>query len=459
MTWAFWALAALFAVLGLLLLYRGLLRDRPRGKRRCRKCWYDMTGVPGLTCPECGRTHGEERQLQRRRRYRGVAALGVLTLALAFGVAMTPRVVERGVLGSLPGVVIAAAAVVYDTEEADLLGEIGGRVKRADPESLDPVTRRVVGVRVDRMLRRFDSSAYYRRPAAGRATWISREGPAPLLNAMHLAGWLDDHWAVTPRRLCRGLENPDETTRSLVVWELMRGNGPSNSDAQRVIEAMGRWPVGTVGPTFVMIRQRPAVFVPYADEVARAVDRHGEGWQALFALRAEGAARAVGLIDHPKVGVDVLRTLAGTDDLTDEAVGPLLACARNSVSAERRGWAVFVVSKRFSDDERVVGTLSEILLRDEEAQVRRDAVMGLVRTTVHRKRAARALGRALEDDSIDVRALAAWQLGEFGADAACALWALERASVDANVRMATSAMKSARQIRLAVEFGTEQAGQ
>lgn len=40
---------------GLLMLLWALFRDRSRGRRRCPRCWYDMAGVPGLQCPECGR--------------------------------------------------------------------------------------------------------------------------------------------------------------------------------------------------------------------------------------------------------------------------------------------------------------------------------------------------------------------------------------------------------------------
>jgi hypothetical protein len=46
-----WTLAAA----GMVLLAWALFWDRSRGRRRCPKCWYNMEGVPGLRCPECGR--------------------------------------------------------------------------------------------------------------------------------------------------------------------------------------------------------------------------------------------------------------------------------------------------------------------------------------------------------------------------------------------------------------------
>ncbi len=44
-------------------------RCERRGRtRRCPRCWYDMEAIPGLTCPECGRTAKSPRHLLRVRR-------------------------------------------------------------------------------------------------------------------------------------------------------------------------------------------------------------------------------------------------------------------------------------------------------------------------------------------------------------------------------------------------------
>jgi hypothetical protein len=60
---------------GMVLLLWALFWDRSRGRRRCPKCWYDMAGVPGLRCPECGKEAKSERQLSAtRRRWRWAAA-------------------------------------------------------------------------------------------------------------------------------------------------------------------------------------------------------------------------------------------------------------------------------------------------------------------------------------------------------------------------------------------------
>lgn len=82
---AAWFLARtgwMLAIGGVLFALYALFWDRPRGRRRCPKCWYDMAGVPGLVCPECGREAKGERQLFRMRQRRKLAVVVVLATAL-----------------------------------------------------------------------------------------------------------------------------------------------------------------------------------------------------------------------------------------------------------------------------------------------------------------------------------------------------------------------------------------
>ena len=61
-----------------------LFWDRSRGRRRCPRCWYDMEGVPGKRCPECGRDARRERSLFRtRRQWRWMAVTPVLFVGSA----------------------------------------------------------------------------------------------------------------------------------------------------------------------------------------------------------------------------------------------------------------------------------------------------------------------------------------------------------------------------------------
>lgn len=73
--------AIIAAVLGLALFIWAWRGDRPRGRRRCPSCWYDMAGVPSLRCPECGSQARTERKLARTRRRWSVLALALVIAA------------------------------------------------------------------------------------------------------------------------------------------------------------------------------------------------------------------------------------------------------------------------------------------------------------------------------------------------------------------------------------------
>lgn len=64
-----------------------LFWDRHRGRRRCPKCWYDMSGAPERRCPECGHAARQPKHLQRtRRRWKAAGA----ALLITAGVAVAP---------------------------------------------------------------------------------------------------------------------------------------------------------------------------------------------------------------------------------------------------------------------------------------------------------------------------------------------------------------------------------
>lgn len=94
--WLWWMMGSLLGAAGLALLIWALWGDRARGRRRCPKCWYDLSATGGLTCPECGRTAKNERRLHRTRRRRSWAALGLLLVALGGASAALPTVRREG---------------------------------------------------------------------------------------------------------------------------------------------------------------------------------------------------------------------------------------------------------------------------------------------------------------------------------------------------------------------------
>jgi hypothetical protein len=86
--WIQWAAligSGLLALAGIVLLVWALRGDRSRGRRRCPRCWYDMSGsLESLTCSECGHAARDDRQLYRpRRRWRWAIGACMLLLATA----------------------------------------------------------------------------------------------------------------------------------------------------------------------------------------------------------------------------------------------------------------------------------------------------------------------------------------------------------------------------------------
>lgn len=110
MMWSvlYWVLLSI----AVLLLLRGLLWDRAgfrgRAKRRCRKCWYDLTGIFGdvtkgpVVCPECGKGHKTVRSMRKTRRGKRWVVAAVVVWLLAYGASVTPNVQQRGWMAAIP---------------------------------------------------------------------------------------------------------------------------------------------------------------------------------------------------------------------------------------------------------------------------------------------------------------------------------------------------------------------
>ncbi len=95
---SWWVFVAIpLAALGLWLLYRALLADRAKGRRRCPKCWYDLqAAVVPVQCPECGHVTPHERLLHGTHRKWGVAIAALALLAAAPWTKRFPDAVRNG---------------------------------------------------------------------------------------------------------------------------------------------------------------------------------------------------------------------------------------------------------------------------------------------------------------------------------------------------------------------------
>jgi hypothetical protein len=79
-----WTAIGVSAGLAVVLLYVGLFQDRSRGRPRCPKCWYNMTGAPSLVCPECGHNARSPKRFYRTRRRRWAIVAAVLVAACCY---------------------------------------------------------------------------------------------------------------------------------------------------------------------------------------------------------------------------------------------------------------------------------------------------------------------------------------------------------------------------------------
>jgi hypothetical protein len=111
--WVWVGVAWLLVLLAAGVIGWGLFWDRSRGRARCPKCWYDLTGAvdkgsQALKCPECGHTARHAGELfKTRRRIRGawVAALPLLAAQVLWNL---DRIKQEGWPGAVPTPVLAA---------------------------------------------------------------------------------------------------------------------------------------------------------------------------------------------------------------------------------------------------------------------------------------------------------------------------------------------------------------
>lgn len=97
------AVAIGLALFSAMLLIWAIIGDRPRGRLRCPRCWYNMEGAGVLQCPECGKTIKSERHLRCAKRSRWPFALAGLGISLSvYGLIHHKRVDETSLLALVP---------------------------------------------------------------------------------------------------------------------------------------------------------------------------------------------------------------------------------------------------------------------------------------------------------------------------------------------------------------------
>ncbi len=115
-------------VFGAVLLSWALFADQSRGRKRCPKCWYDMSGAPTLVCPECGKDSKKPAALLRTRRRKPWVLFGLLLALLGTSQFAEPWIRRGAWVHPIPTRALIYALPWYQTQRSRLLWEFASRV-------------------------------------------------------------------------------------------------------------------------------------------------------------------------------------------------------------------------------------------------------------------------------------------------------------------------------------------
>jgi hypothetical protein len=221
--WMQWVVLGLLLAVFFSLVYVAwwaLFADRPRGRRRCPRCWYDMSFSPGMTCPECGRTARRERELGRRRRRLGTASLAILG-CVAIGCYVDFQVGLRDWTSYMPDAVLIWSMPYAGGDARGVLSELESREINGGLSEEQWFAVLKTAVRGDRGARP-PSEAWARKYGNFHVTWASRRFSS-----------LDDQMKSRVEQLLLSMPLPIEvTTRS--IW-------PAGSRPSVAVEVQDRW--------------------------------------------------------------------------------------------------------------------------------------------------------------------------------------------------------------------------
>jgi DNA-directed RNA polymerase subunit RPC12/RpoP len=91
--------------------------DPARGRVRCARCWYDLSGAgtSPVVCPECGKLTTKARQLRRSRRRWRVA---IAALMMTIGVWWADAIVRNGFIATVPAPILDLVMSTCFAQEA-----------------------------------------------------------------------------------------------------------------------------------------------------------------------------------------------------------------------------------------------------------------------------------------------------------------------------------------------------
>lgn len=128
-TWLSYLIGGCLAVLGLGVVLFAMFKGRSRGRKRCPRCWYDMSASPTLLCSECGRTARSPRHLLKTRRRWRLAVVGMMVVLLGGATAVGPAAYTGKWVEYTPASVLNFGLSFFDAEaEREYNNTFGGQV-------------------------------------------------------------------------------------------------------------------------------------------------------------------------------------------------------------------------------------------------------------------------------------------------------------------------------------------
>lgn len=134
---------------------RGVISAWRRTRRRCPKCWYDLSHTDGLRCSECGHTARREKHLYRCRRRWWLVLPGLLLLLGVYPSFRAPAIRAHGWEATVPTTVIIAFLPMIE-RPAEESRTIRGRIW-TNPRPAPSPTERVM----EDLRRRCDDDALW----------------------------------------------------------------------------------------------------------------------------------------------------------------------------------------------------------------------------------------------------------------------------------------------------------
>ena len=122
---------AALAAAGVGAVWWALFGAKPRGRRRCPRCWHDLSGTPGRTCGDCGFTALREGDFARTRRRWTLAVAALLAVVAIAGWAQL-SILDATWTVHVPDAVLARLprAVPLESQPAPLVSELRDRLTR-----------------------------------------------------------------------------------------------------------------------------------------------------------------------------------------------------------------------------------------------------------------------------------------------------------------------------------------